>query len=383
MQLEDMQLVWDNMRNGIDGQADLLETAPASLYEHASVALGDTYVPSRIYFVGCGDSYFSGIAARYAVELLTGIPTEALESMEFSRYAVRTAPKDALVVAVSNSGEVARTVEALKFANQAGLRTVGVTYKPGSRLGQEAGTTIAWDYRDVGFGPGTMSYIASILALLVVGLHIGRNAGRVDDEGVRAQLSRLTALADGMRATIAASDAPARELADELTDDTPVFVLGAGPNYGTALFAMAKMIESARHNTVAQQLEEWAHEQYFCCVPGTVTIVIAPPGASLDRAREQLRAVRDMKGTAVAVCAESDEETAALADVVIPVLGHVDEDLSPLVYCVAAELISLHFAVRTEKVMLGFDDEWRKEVNFRQIFGSAIPASLDAAAGTR
>lgn len=380
MQLESMQLAWDNMRKGIDGQAGLLETAPAALYEDASAALGE-HVPSRIYFVGCGDSYFCGIASRYATELFTGIPTEALEALEFSRYAVRTAPKDALVVAVSNSGEVARTVEALRFANQSGLRTVGVTYKPGSRLGQEAGTTIAWDYRDVGFGPGTMSYIASILALLAVGLRIGRNAGRLDDDGVRAHLSRLTELAEGMRATIAVADGPARRLADELTDDTPVFVLGAGPNYGTALFAMAKMIESARHNTVAQQLEEWAHEQYFCCVPGTVTIVIAPPGASVDRAREQLRAVRDMKGTAVAVCAEDDEETAALADVVIPVAGHVDEDLSPLLYCVAAELLSLHFAVRTDKVMLGFDDERRKEVNFRQIFGSVIPATLDTAIG--
>lgn len=103
------------------------------------------------------------------------------------------------------------------------------------------------------------------------------------------------------------------KVADELTDITPSFVLGAGPNYGTALFAMAKMIEAAGHNTVAQQMEGWAHEQYFCCVPGTLTIVIAPPGASVDRAREQLHAVRDMKGTSVVVCAEDDKETSALA----------------------------------------------------------------------
>lgn len=89
------------------------------------------------------------------------------------------------MVAVSTTGEVARTVEALKFANQAGLRTVGVTYKPVSRLGREAGNTIALDYRDVGFGPGTMSYIAPVIAPLVVGLRIGRNAGRLDDGGVR------------------------------------------------------------------------------------------------------------------------------------------------------------------------------------------------------
>lgn len=127
MRLETAQLAWTNMRKGIDGQVPLLATAPAELYAHAARVI-DGEPPSRIYFVGCGDSYFCGLAARYATELFTGIPTEALESLEFSRYAVRTAPPGSLVVAVSNSGDVARTVEALKFARQAGLRAVGVTY---------------------------------------------------------------------------------------------------------------------------------------------------------------------------------------------------------------------------------------------------------------
>jgi hypothetical protein len=82
-----------------------------------------------------------------------------------------------------------------------------------------------------------------------------------------------------------------------------------------------------------------------------------------------------MKGTAVAVCAADDAQTAALADIVFPVPAGVPEYLSPLVYCVASELIAYHFALTNNKVMLGFDDEWRKEVNFRQIFRSVIPES--------
>lgn len=382
MRLETAELAWENMRKGIDGQVDLLAIAPARLYEHATRAIAGP-APARMYFVGCGDSHFCGLAARYATELWTGVATEALESMEFSRYAVRTAPADSLVIAVSNSGEVARSVEALKFARQAGMRAVGVTYNPESRLAANADAIIAYDYRDVGFGPGTMSYLASVLSLLAVALRVGRLAGRLDDAGVRSALDSIASLAPVLHDTIAASEEPARRLAEQVTDQTPLFVLGGGPNYGTALFTMAKMIESARHNTVAQQLEEWAHEQYFCCGPGTVTMVIAPPGASLDRARELLQAVRDMKGTAVAVCAADDEQTRALADVVIPVVGAVDEPLSPLVYLAASELFAMHFAMHTEKIMLGFDDDLRKEVNFRQIFGSAIPDSLDAADSAR
>jgi glutamine---fructose-6-phosphate transaminase (isomerizing) len=372
------ELDWANVRAGIEGQVELLASAPHALYAHVAEALtGDA--PSRVYFVGCGDSYFCGLATRYATELASGITTEALESLEFSRYAIRTAPEDALVVAVSNSGDVARSVEALQFAGQRGLRTIGINYNPDSRLGQAAQRVIAYDYRDVGFGPGTMSYLASVLSLLVVGIRLGELSGRLDAQQREAQLDGIEALAPLLAATIEAQEAPARALADRLTDETPVFVLGGGPNYGTALFGMAKMIESARHNTVAQQLEEWAHEQYFCCTEGTVTIVHAPPGASVDRAREQLRAIRDMRGLAVAVCSADDAETAALADVVLPVVGDVPEEWSPLLQLVAPELISLHFAQGSGKVMLGFDDPFRKEVNFRQIFGSVIPSSLDSA----
>src|SRR4051794_36613554 len=93
------ELDWANVRAGIEGQVELLASAPHALYAHVAEALtGDA--PSRVYFVGCGDSYFCGLATRYATELASGITTEALESLEFSRYAIRTAPEDALVVAV-------------------------------------------------------------------------------------------------------------------------------------------------------------------------------------------------------------------------------------------------------------------------------------------
>lgn len=375
LQNEDSTLHWENMRNGIENQPLLLEQSLRSLVDTVSSEL-DGPAPTKIFFVGCGDSYFCGVALRYYAERLTGLPVEALESMEFSRYGVHTAPEGSLVVAVSNSGEVARTVECLKFARERGLRTLAVTYNPESRIAQQADVLVTYDYRDVGFGPGTMSYVASILSLAAVTIRSAQLNGRLDAGGVDAEVARIEAIAPVLRATIAAQDAPAAKAAALITDDMPVFVLGAGPNYGTALFAMAKMIESARHNTVSQQLEEWAHEQFFCCGPDTMTIVLAPRGNGTDRAREQLQAIRDMQGISVVVCAADDAETQALADITLPVEGDVDEFLSPLVYLAAVELIALHFAQGNDKVMLGFDDEFRKQINFRQIWKSTIPDSL-------
>lgn len=381
MDMTEMELKWENMRRGIDGQPALLKAAPRALYEELRGALDGTTL-QRLYLLGCGDSHFCGLAARYAIERWTALPTEALEALEFSRYAVRNAPKNSLAVAVSNSGRVSRTVESLRYARQHGLATLGVTYNPDGALAQEADRILKYDYRDVGFGPGTMSYLASVLALLVTGLGVAEHLGRLTPDEVDKELETIAALEPAMSETIAACEGPAEHLGNAIGEDDRVFFIGAGPNYGTALFAMAKMIEASRHNSVGQQLEEWAHEQYFCTREDTYTVVFAPLGASVGRAREQLRAVRDVGGTAVAVCAENDQTTAAMADVVFPVHGHIDELLSPLLYCVAGELIAYHFAVRKGTVMLGFDDEHRKQVNFRQIFDSEIPETIPPLGGT-
>jgi glucosamine--fructose-6-phosphate aminotransferase (isomerizing) len=324
--------------------------------------------------VGCGDSYYAGVATRFAFERWTGIPTEALESLEFSRYAVTTAPADALVVAVSNSGRVTRTIEAALVAGQRGIRSIALTYFPDGPLARTAAQTLPWTYADVGFGPGTLSYLASLVALYALALRIGVAAGHLGPAELDEHLDAVTACGELVAATIADCRQVAATIAAAIDPQGLVSIIGGGPGHGTAMFGMAKFIESARHNAVGQELEEWAHEQYFCTGPGSHTFVVAPAGASLDRAREQLRAVRDVGGTAVAICDPADAETRAFADTVLPAATTPDELLSPIVTAVPLELVALAYAQRLGRTMLGFDDANRREVNFRQIFGSAIPA---------
>ncbi len=375
MDEEELDLKWDNMAAGIEAQpAYLRGGAVRDLYERAAgLALP---VPSRIYLVGCGDSYYAGMATRFAFERWTGIPTEAMESLEFSRYAVTSAPADALVVAVSNSGRVTRTIEAALFAGQRGIRSIGLTFFPDSQLGRTATGTLAWTYEDVGFGPGTLSYLASLVALYALACRIGAAAGHLTGEDVDRRLEAVSGCADAVASTIGAARPVAESIAERIDPGEVLTVIGGGPSHGTAVFGMAKFIESARHNAVGQELEEWAHEQYFCTGPGSHTIVVAPGGASVDRAREQLRAVRDVGGTAVAICDPTDEATCAASDVVLPAWATSDELLSPIVTAVPLELLALAYARRQGRTMLGFDDPNRREVNWRQIFGSAIPETI-------
>jgi glutamine---fructose-6-phosphate transaminase (isomerizing) len=367
MRMENRELKWDNMVAGINAQPDYLRDGAVRTLHSRSVEL-PLRPPARIYLVGCGDSHYAGLATRFAFERWTGIPTEALESLEFSQYAVDSAPADALVIAVSNSGRVVRTVECARVARARGIHSLAVTYHAESPLAQTASMVLPWTYQDVGFGPGTLSYMASLVALYALAARLGELSGGLGDSA--RVLEAVIACGDNVAGTIAASRAAAEGAANALSSDGLLCIIGGGPNYGTAVFGMAKFIEAAAYPAVGQELEEWAHEQYFCTRPGTATVVIAPPGRSVGRAREQLQAVRDVEGQALAVCDVSDAATASLADFVLPIHAPADELLSPLVTAVPLELLALRFAQRLGRTMLGFDDDRRRAINFRQIFGS-------------
>jgi glucosamine 6-phosphate synthetase-like amidotransferase/phosphosugar isomerase protein len=181
-------------------------------------------------------------------------------------------------------------------------------------------------------------------------------------------LETVQAQAEASARTIELAAPIAERLGLETPYETKIDVVGGGPSLGTALFGRAKLIESAHALGGAHELEEWAHEEFFCTGPGTMTIVVAPPGASHDRAVEQLAAARATGATAVAVCAP-EAPAAAEADHVFTVPGSDNELLSPLTYCIPLELFAYHFASSKGLTMLGFDEEWRRQLNFRQIFG--------------
>jgi glucosamine--fructose-6-phosphate aminotransferase (isomerizing) len=372
MDMTNIDLKWQNMRAGIEAQVPFLRDGTRASYRQIKSKLAAMSLPERVYLVGCGDSWYSGMCTRLAFEEWAGVSTEALQAMEFSRYLVNYAPPNSLVIATSNSGRVSRTIECVKRGRARGLKTVALTSALDSAIAQQAEYVFDLGYAERRFGPGTNSYMASLLTSYILALHLGELSGQLSTSDVEAKLNQISGLSDAMQQTIDAADRPLERLVQQIPFEAKIAFIGAGPNYGTAFFSMAKMIEAARHNTIGQELEEWAHEQYFVTGTDTYTFVLAPRGAGLDRAREQLRAVRDMGSYAIAVCEDDDHETKALADLSLPVFGHPDEILSPLLYCVAAELFALHFAVAKNLIMLGFDDEHRKQVNFRQIFNSQI-----------
>ena len=367
-----IDLKMQNMMYGIKAQVPFVRHSPKVMYEDIKKRLALKEVPSKVYLTGCGDSWYCGMATRYAFEAWARIPTEAPQALDFSRYLVDYAPKGSVVVAISNSGRVSRTIESVVQAKKRGLMTVAGTSNLKDGLSAEADYVIDLAYSERRFAPGTSSYMASMMVEYCLALYLAEVNGAITAAEINAKLEEIASLADYMDETIRVNEPIMEKLGEQASMDGQVVFIGGGPNYGTAFFSMAKIIEATRTHAVGQQLEEWAHEQYFTTSEKATTFVLTPPGNGVDRAREQMYAIKAMGSRCVVVCDPDDKVTAAQGDVVVPVYGKFDELLSPILYCIPAELFAFFFALSHGTKMLGFDNPKIKEVNFRQIFESEI-----------
>ena len=341
------------------------------------------------FMIGCGDSYCAALAARQFMSKATRRHVEPVESLEFSRYLVEDLPNNSFVFGVSNSGTVSRTIEGVRLAREKGAWTFGVTVNPQSKLAQTAETLLRVNAMDNiklqpdgsrVITPGTLTYTASMLGLFTAAIAIGERIGALDSARSAELVAAIHRTAEAMRTADAGSAAIARELAPTLTADRDTVVLGGGPNFATAYFAMAKWFEALTRSCHACDLEEWAHEQYFMTREDVDTFVILPPGAGRDRGLEQARAARDMGSRVIVVGEAGDAAAEAAADVYFPMPPGVPEYLTPFVYKLPFEYLACETAKAQNVAFLNFDNPKRLEVNFRQIFNSAQAGAQKGAA---
>ena len=307
-----------------------------------------------IVLTGCGDSHFAGVATRLAFERAAGVRCRPTEALELARYEVRyvpVVPEPPLLVAVSYSGEVGRTIEAAVTARAFGWRTIALTGKADSRLAQAVGDPVLMDVPTLGSTPGTSTYVAMVTALLVLAAELARARGRiVEADRLDREIASAPELAT---ATLGLSDQPAQQLAEIMTTETVVTFIGAGPSRASASFGAAKLLEGAQRHGVAQDLEEWAHEQYFVSGPGTPIVVIAPTGASRNRAAELVAEMSFIGATTAFVSDDVDDVAARSASIVLPIKTN-DEAVSPLISCLPLALAAFYLSEARQTRSYGF-----------------------------
>jgi glucosamine--fructose-6-phosphate aminotransferase (isomerizing) len=344
--------VWERQRDGLGivaAQASLVPLIIDAIVPRVTQLFTREAVRRipRIYLVGCGDSLYAAMAARLMFERYTGVATEAVAALEFSRYLVDYMTPGSLVIAISVSGGVSRTVEAAEWATRQGGWVVALTGRAESKITQIAQDSIvhyAVLHNDAQrlSTRGLANFEASLIALYLAAVQIGITLGRVDAaEGVRVQ-QELRAAAAAMDDTIQANTEVTRRYAEEARECETFFLLGAGPNYATAYFGAAKLLEGPNLNGVPQELEEWAHEQYFLTSEGTQVILLAAPGQSIDRAREIVRTVKAVGGRAVVITSPAEVANFGEVDFIFPIMGEIREIYTPLAYALPLEQLAIH-----------------------------------------
>ncbi|HEU0001844.1 MAG TPA: PfkB family carbohydrate kinase [Ktedonobacteraceae bacterium] len=291
----------------------------------------------HLYLVGCGDSAFAGAATALAFQKHAGIRAEGVHALEFARYRVRYLAQRSAVVCISFSGKVGRTIEAAMQARRFGHRVIVITGNPNSPLAQQAHDVITLSVPTPGYSPGTSTYLAILAALLDLALAWGKARGR-DTSSQERLLRDAPELA---RQTLAEADQPMQRMAEQFVKQPWLTFLGAGPNLATAHFGAAKMFEGPQKLGVATNIEEWAHEEYFVSGAGTPVFLIAPSGASFDRATEILSELTFIGAHPVFI---SDRKLAQEHSTFIPLAPGLPEEFSPLLAALPLSLFAFHLS---------------------------------------
>ncbi|WP_343869366.1 SIS domain-containing protein [Dactylosporangium roseum] len=335
----------------------ICERAPQVWEECLRHAARSAMTPTTTVLAGCGDSYYAGLAMRPVLEALIEHPVISWPAMDVVSYPSRIL-NDADLVAVSVSGKVGRTIDAVDLHNARGGATFAVTAYPDSDLARTADAAIPTGVRGTpGPVPGTANYVASLLGLLAFGVVRGGAQRPGVEDAVPAVLAELPSILE--RATDFFDD-----VVTSLSE--PVFAVGSGPDWGTANFAVAKLLEAAGAVGVPQDLEEWAHEQYFATRDDRTVLVIGHEEVAAQAARQVIDMATAVGGRTIAIGQDFGASAKHAFD-----LPGTPPGLSPLVTWLPVAVLALTFAQRHGRVPFGIDRAGRMETVDKNIYIAA------------
>jgi glucosamine 6-phosphate synthetase-like amidotransferase/phosphosugar isomerase protein len=322
----------------------------------------------RIYLIGCGDSLYAAMAARFAVEEWSGISAELVESLEF-RYLAGGLTDASLVVGISVSGQVQRTLDGLEMARERGAFTVGITGTPNSTIHACADGVIDIGVRgrEPGPVPGTASYVANLTTLYWLSLALGVDAEHISSDEADGHRQSILAALGQIRAVAERNESSVRRYVNDHRAPQPLVLIGGGPNWATAHFGIAKLLEAALVLGVVQELEEWMHEQYFLTGPDLHTILIGADGVIADRLSATANAAATL-GAPLALVLPEGIDLGVEAAAVWRYPSGIPELLSPIVASIPLELLAYSLAVDLERHPFDYDNPTRRLISERTIY---------------
>ncbi len=297
---------------------------------------------NRIIIVACGTSWHAGLVAEYIFEDLARIPVEVEYASEF-RYRNPVITEKDVVIAISQSGETADTLAAIKLAKSKGAFVFGVCNVVGSSIARE---TNAGAYTHAGPVIGvasTKAFTTQITLLTLIALRLARANGTISSSDFRHHLIELEMIPEKVKKTLE-SEAHIKMIADIYKDVHHFLYLGRGYNFPVALEGALKLKEISYIHAEGYPAAEMKHGPIALIDENMPIVVIATKRGHYEKVVSNIQEIKSRKGKIIGIVTEGDVEVKALADHVIEVPETL-ESLSPLLTTIPLQLLSYHIAV--------------------------------------
>jgi glucosamine--fructose-6-phosphate aminotransferase (isomerizing) len=302
---------------------------------------GDLRRIERIILTACGTSYHAALIGESLLEQFARIPVEVEYASEF-RYRNPPLDKNTVVLGITQSGETADTLAALRESKRKGLRTLALCNVVGSTIAREAdGGVYLHAGPEIGVA-STKAFTSQVTVLALLALYLGRMRHLSHDAGVRI-IDELLSMPEAMRQALACH-ADVRRVAAKYQHVTNMLYLGRQYLYPVALEGALKLKEISYIHAEGYPAAEMKHGPIALVDEETPSVFLAPHGAVHDKVMSNLEEIKARGGPVIAIACENDEHVEAKADDIIHV-PRVPEFLQPLVVAVPLQLLAYHIAL--------------------------------------
>ncbi|MCM1505032.1 MAG: glutamine--fructose-6-phosphate transaminase (isomerizing) [Muribaculum sp.] len=297
---------------------------------------------TRIVIVACGTSWHAGLIGGRLIENYARIPARVEYASEF-RYANPVIQPSDVVIAISQSGETADTLAAIKLAKEKGAFVYGICNVVGSSIARE---TDSGTYIHVGPEIGvasTKAFTGQVTVLTMLALAIGQLRGTVNRRQLREAISDIKKLPELIRETLKLND-QIEKLSRTYTFAHNFLYLGRGYNYPSALEGALKLKEISYIHAEGYPAAEMKHGPIALIDKELPTVVIAPNDDLHEKVISNIQQVKARGGSVIAIVTKGDTEIPKIADYVLEIPA-VADSVSPVVVSVPLQLLAYHIAI--------------------------------------
>ena len=298
---------------------------------------------TKFTLIACGTSYYACLVAKYWLETLARVPVEADIASEF-RYRGAAMPEGGLAVFVSQSGETADTLAALRYAKDQGQKILSVVNVPESTIARESDAVL---HTNAGPEVGVASTKAFTTQLTVLGclaIRVAKARGAIDAETEARLVGALTEV-PARAAEVLNHDERLRELAEEIAKARDVLYLGRGTSYPIALEGALKLKEISYIHAEGYAAGEMKHGPIALIDDGVPVIVIAPTDDLFEKTASNIAEVMARGGRVIFFSDTRGEKRLAGQTAVTIALPEVDPFVTPILYAIPVQLLAYHTAV--------------------------------------